>query len=370
MAEYYKNTTGGYSINYDDQKFQDIKAEQTKKESNLSQNYDNMINNTDKYYQAQIEATKDYSNQQTELQKAQLDQQKAEINQQKDKAQSDYTKEQMGSYADYMKQTKSNAQDMANSGLSNTGYSESSLVSMYNQYQTRVATAKESLNTTMVNFSNQINQATIANNQSLAEIAFNALQTQNQLNQQAFEYKNNLILDKEKTLQSLNDMYYQRNQDLINNINTEIELQVKLDEIDRQYEQWITQFNEQKRQWQTEFDARNAQWEKEYALKEKEASASIAQSNAQASYYRAQASSLSSEQQPYKNTVNATPKQIKAAEDIRNELVKVAKKMGTPESKSKAKQTFAQGLSNAFKAGKITDEQMQSITKEVFSHLN
>ena len=295
MAGYTKNADGGYSVNYEDERFQEVKTEQAQQESQVNQTYDNILNNSDQYYQSQIDATKQYADKQTELQQAQTDFAIQQIEQQKDKAQQDYTKEQKGAYVDYMKQTKSNAQNMANSGLSNTGYSESSIVSMYNQYQNRVGTAKESLNNTIMNYNNSITQAVLANNEKLAEIAFNALQTQNQLNQQAFEYKNTIILQKEQALQDLNNTYYARYQDVLGQINSEIELQMELDRIDREYEQWLTQFTEQVRQfnveqdnWMKEFNAQqeqykvqNAQWEKEYALAVKESNADIAYKNAQ-----------------------------------------------------------------------------------------
>lgn len=314
MAGYTKNSNGGYSVNYEDQRFADVKNEQVQQETQVNQTYDNIINNSDKYYQDQIDATKQYADKQTELQQAQTDFAIQQIEQQKDQAQKDYTKEQKASYTDYMKQTKSNAQNMANSGLSNTGYSESSIVSMYNQYQNRVGSARESLNQTILNYNNSIQQATLANNEKLAEIAFNALQTQNQLNQQAFEYKNSMILQKESALQEVNDRYYARYQDVLAQINNEIDLQMALDQIDREYEQWMTEFTEQVRQfnteheqWMKEFDAeqeqmkiKNQQWEKEYALAVKESNASIAYTNAQIAALKAESNPYSKEDEEVK----------------------------------------------------------------------
>lgn len=309
MAGYTKNADGGYSVNYEDERFTNVTNEQAQKETELNQTYDNILNNSDQYYQNQIQASKDYANQQTELQQAQTDFAIGLIEQQKEQAQKDYTKEQKGAYVDYMRQTKSNAQNMANSGLSNTGYSESSIVSMYNQYQSRVGTAKESLNNAILNYNNGIQQAILANNEKLAEIAYNALQTENQLNQQAFEYKNTVILEKQQALQQLNDTYYARYQDVLSQINSEIELQMELDRIDREYELWLAEFNENRRQWQAEYDAQEAQFQKEYALQlkqlqlaEKQANASINSSNAQAAYYRAQANSLNKQNNPYSPT--------------------------------------------------------------------
>ena len=197
-----------------------------------------------------------------------------------------------------MKQTKSNAQNMANTGMSNTGYSESSIVSMYNQYQSRVGTAKESLNQTILNYNNGIQQAILSNNEVLAEIAFNSLQTQNQLNQQAFEYKNTMLLQKESALQEVNDIYYARYQDRVSQINSEIELQMALDQIEREYEQWLAEFEEQKKQRQLEQE----RWEREFALKQQESNASVAATKAQTSYYQAQTSAINKETNPYNDT--------------------------------------------------------------------
>ncbi|MBQ8043426.1 MAG: hypothetical protein IJ272_04680 [Clostridia bacterium] len=307
MAGYIKNSSGGYSVDYEDERFQEIEDEKVNKETELNDTYDNIIDNSDKHFQDQIDATKDYAEEQKKLQQEQTDFAIDLIEQQKDKAEKDYVKEEKGAYVDYMKKTKSNAQNMANSGLNNTGYSESSIVSMYNQYQNRVGTAKESLSNAILNYNNGIQQAILANNEKLAEIAFNALQTENQLNQQAFEYKNSMILQKEQALQELNDRYYARYQNVLAQINTEIELQMELDRIDREYEMWLKEFNEQHEQWKKEYETSKQQWEKEFALQERQINAAIATENAQASYYRAQASSLNSSNNPYGNNedVNA-----------------------------------------------------------------
>lgn len=293
MAGYTQNSSGGYDVNYEDERFKSVEQERVEKEANLANTYNNMLNNSEQYYNNQIEATQDYANKQSEIQQANTDFAIQQIEQQKEQAQTDYTKEQKGAYVDYMKQTKSNVQNMANGGLSNTGYSESSEVSIYNAYQNRVGTAKESLNRTIENYNNSMQQALLVNNEALAEIAFNALQTENQLNQQAFEYKNSLILQKENALQELNDRYYTRYQNILAQINSEIELQMALDQIDREYEQWEKEFNESRNQWQQEFD-----------LQKRETEASIAATNAQTSYYKAQTSSLTASSNPYGNTKN------------------------------------------------------------------
>lgn len=363
MAGYVQNPNGGYSVNYDDERFQEVKAEQAQKEQQTNQVYDNILSNSDKYYQDQINATQNYEKTQTELQQAQTDYAIGLIEQQKEQAQKDYTKEQKGAYVDYMKQTKSNAQNMANTGLSNTGYSESSIVSMYNQYQNRVGTAKESLNNTIMNYNNGIQQAILANNEKLAEIAYNSLQTQNQLNQQAFEYKNTILLDKEKSLEQINQIYYERYQNVLGQINTEIELQMALDKIEREYEQWAKEYEEQTRQWWANHNAQKEQWAKEFALKEREA-------NAQVAYYNAQTKSINSSNNPYTQTGNTKSGLSSTAQDIYNKLTDAASKMYTDGGKDQMKQTIATGLSKLLKANKITDEEMQKIMTDSINIMN
>lgn len=356
MAGYTKNSDGSYSVNYDDQRFTDVKNEQVQQESQLNQTYDNIINNSDEHYQKQIEATKDYANQQSELQQAQTDFAIQQIEQQKNQAQKDYTKEQKASYVDYMKQTKSNVQNMANSGLSNTGYSESSIVSMYNQYQNRVGTAKESLNQAVLNYNNSIQQAVLANNEKLAEIAFNALQTQNQLNQQAFEYKNTMLLEKENALQALNDRYYARYQDVLGQINSEIELQMALDQIDREYDQWLAEFNEQKRQ----SDIAYEQWQKEMDIKLKQATASIAQTNAQTAYYKAQKEALERENNPYTSNTEKSE-----STELSSNAMKIYKNMSSVKNMNNAnKNIFRNLIYGEVRNGHITDAEAERLFDE------
>lgn len=365
MAGYTKNGDGSYSVNYEDERFENIKNEQQQQEIKTNQTYDDILNNSDEYYENQITATKEYEKTQTELQQAQTDNAIQLIEQQKEQAQKDYTKEQKGAYVDYMKQTKSNAQNMANSGLSNTGFSESSIVSMYNQYQNRVGTAKESLNQTIMNYNNGIQQAILANNEKLAEIAFNSLQTQNQLNQQAFEYKNTIILQKEQALQDINDMYYARYQDVLGQINNEIELQMTLDQIDREYEQWLAEFNEQKRQSEIQYQ----QWQKEFELQQKQVNASIASTNAQTAYYKAQTAAVKSSSNPYSNSnsTNSSSNSNQIMSDMKSAINDVKKVIKNPASDSSMKnaQRVMSNIKNTietlYNRGEISKQQAYSL---------
>ena len=110
---------------------------------------------------------------------------------------------------------------MAASGLANSGYSESSLVSMYNTYQNRVAVAREVVNRALLDYDNQMTEARLKNNSILAEIAFNTLQKRLELSLQGFQHKNTLVLEMADKKREVNDTYYTRYQDVLKQINTE-----------------------------------------------------------------------------------------------------------------------------------------------------
>ena len=213
-----------YDINYNDQRFTQVEADKNVALNDLESTYAGMINASDKYYQDQIDASKAWAEKQSQLQQEKTDFAIEKIEYQKEQAKKDYTKEQSGAYVDWQKQSNqygANAEQMAAQGMAGSGYSESSQVSMYNTYQNRVMTARESYQQAVVNYNNAITEARLQNNSLLAEIAYNALQQQLELSLQGFQYKNTLILDKTQKKLEVENMYYNRYQDVLQQINTE-----------------------------------------------------------------------------------------------------------------------------------------------------
>jgi hypothetical protein len=231
------NKTNSSNVNYDDPRFDKVESDKTAALDELENTYSGMIGQSDKYYQDQINASKEWADKQTELQQNQTDFAIEQIEQQKDQANKDYIKEQSGAYVDWQKQSNqygANAEQMASAGLTNTGYSESSQVSMYNTYQNRVSTAREAYNNAVLNYNNAIKDARLQNNAALAEIAYNALQQQLELSLQGFQYKNSLVLELSNKKLEVENNYYNRYMDVLNQINTENALAEE-----------IRQFNEQ-----------------------------------------------------------------------------------------------------------------------------
>lgn len=246
-----------YDVNYDDARFTQVEADKNTALSDLEQTYAGMIGQSDKYFQDQIDASKQWADQQSQLQQDRTDFTIEQVEQQKDKAHKDYIKEQSGAYVDWQKQSNEygvEAEKMASAGLANTGFSESSQVSMYNTYQNRVMTARESFNQAVMNYDNAIKDARLQNNSVLAEIAYNALQQQLELSLQGFQYKNQLILEQANKKVELDNQYYNRYLDVLNQINHENAMaeDVRQFEINQAFQN--KQLDEQIRQFNQEYD--------------------------------------------------------------------------------------------------------------------
>ena len=235
----------------DDSRLKAVESAKQTAINNANSTYNNMINQTDAKYNELINASKDYATTQQELQQQNTDFAIEKINQSKEQAEKDYLKEQRGAYTDYQKATDQygvNAEKLASSGLSNTGYSESSNVAAFTAYQNRYSVARESYNQAVLSYDNAIKEAQLSNNSALAQIAFESLQTQLQYSLEGFQYKNQLLQTKLNTQMQLDSEYNNRYQQVLSQINTENSLAEQI----RQYNSSLAlqreQFNWQKAQ--------------------------------------------------------------------------------------------------------------------------
>lgn len=261
--------------NYEDPRFTQVESDKQQAMTDLEQTYSGMINNTDQYYQAQIDASKQWADKQQQIQQEQTDFTIEKIEQEKEKAEREYTKQQSGAYVDWQKQSNqygAEAEKMAASGLRNTGFSESSQVAMYNAYQGRVATANQVFNDAIMNFNNSMKEAMLQNNSVLAEIAFEAQKQQLELALEGFQYKNNLLLEQTNKKLEVDQMYHQRYQDVLAQVNWETQMAEEIRQYNQQYQLQIDQFNEEKRQFTLEYNESIRQFNEEIArLKAKDA---------------------------------------------------------------------------------------------------
>lgn len=229
-----------YEINYEDQRFKDVEAEKQAALTENQETYDNMIKETEDFYKTQAGAVKEFGNQQSQLQQQQTEFAIEKIEQQREQAQKDYQKEQSAAYVDYQKQIDPhgvNAEQMASMGMQNTGYSESSKVAMYTSYQNRVATAREANRIAELNYDNMMKEAQLQNSSALAEIAFNTYQQEVELLMQGMNYKNQLLLDKANKKMEIDNIYENRWQNVLAQMNHENSLAEQI----RQYNESIAE---------------------------------------------------------------------------------------------------------------------------------
>lgn len=258
-----------YNINYEDERFKTVESEKQTALEEVNNVYGNMINQSDQFYNDQKAAVEDYKNTQQQIQQDNTDFAIEKIEQQKEQANKDYTKEQQGAYVDWQKQSNqygANAEAMAQQGMLGGGYSESSQVSMYNQYQNRVATARDVFNRAVLNYDNAIKEAQLSNNAKLAEIAYQALQTQLELSLQGFQYKNTLLQTQLEMENQTEDRYYSRWQDVLQQMNQENQFAEQIRQYEQNYQFQVKQFNEQIRQFNEEIARLKKKDEQEYKM--------------------------------------------------------------------------------------------------------
>lgn len=248
-------------VNYNDERFVEVERDKQQALTENEKLYDNMINNSDQYFDAQIEASKQWAEKQQQIQQEQTDFAIEQIEQQKQQAEKDFQKEQSAAFVDYKKQSNqysAEAERMAAGGLTNTGFSETSQVSMFNAYQNRVAMARESINKATLNYDNAMKEARLQNSSKLAEIAFNAYQKELEIALQGFQYKNQLNLDKANQKQQIENTYYGRYQDVLAQINQENALAYQKAQDERNYQLQLQQLAEEKRQFDASLAASKA----------------------------------------------------------------------------------------------------------------
>ena len=236
-----------YKVDYNDERFAKVESDKNAALKDVDNTYDPMINDSTQHFDEQIEAVKQWGETQKQNQQDQTDFAIEKIEQQKEQAHKDYLKEQSGAYVDWQKQSNdygSNAEKMADSGLAHTGYSESSQVAMYNQYQNRVAVAREAYTRAVLNYDNAIKDARLQNNSVLAEIAYNTLQKSLELGMQGLQYKNSLVIEKANVKREVENNHYNRYENVLNHIYHEMSQAEQIRQYNETQAEQKRQFNE------------------------------------------------------------------------------------------------------------------------------
>lgn len=244
-----------YNVNYNDERFTQVENEKQAELDKYNQTYDRLIDERNQFTNQQQGLVNQWEDTQRQIANDNLNHQIDLYNQQKDKAERDYQKEAKASYIDYQKEVDKygvSRENVVQNGLSNSGYAESSKVDMYNTYQNRIATARESLNNIKLEFDNAIKEAQLQNNATLAENALTALQQKLSIALEGFDYKTDQENNRLNWNNTINNNYYDRYKDVESQINYE-----------NQQAEAIRQFNEQLAFQKEQQRQAQERWEKE-----------------------------------------------------------------------------------------------------------
>lgn len=162
-----------------------------------------------------------------------------ELNYNKAKIDPQTNKTTSGLYTDYQKEVNqygAQADAQARKGLANSGYAETSRVSLYNTYQKNVTETVNSANQLKADFDFQMAQARQQGDITKAQNAYNLMQQQMQLAVQQYEFR-----------QARQQFLYQQSRDKVAD------------------SQWKKQFEYQK----SRDKVSDKQWEKQFALQKK-----------------------------------------------------------------------------------------------------
>lgn len=271
-----------YDVNYNDSRFTQVEQEKQSELDKYNQTYDALIDERNQFTNQQQDLVDKWEETQKQIANDNLNHQIDLYNQKKDKAEQDYQKEAKASYIDYQKEVDKygvSRENVVNNGLSNSGYAESSKVDMYNTYQNRITTARESLNNIKLEFDNAIKEAQLANNATLAENALAALQQKLEIALEGFDYKTEQENNKLNWNYNINNTYYDRYKDVESQINYENE-----------QAEAIRQFNEQLAYQKEQQRLEQQRWEQELAYQKEQDAIANAQkwasinSNSSSSY--------------------------------------------------------------------------------------
>lgn len=331
-----------YNVNYDDERFTQLEQEKQSELNKYNQTYDALIDERNQFTNQQQNLVDKWQQTQEQIANDNLNHQINLYNQQKEQAEKSYQKEANASYIDYLKETSNQSvsrENLAQNGLSNGGYGESSKVSMYNTYQNRIASARQSKETAMLEFNNAIEQARLTNNATLAENALTALQQKMQIALEGFNYKDTATQNKLNWEYNINNNYYDRYKDVESQINYENEQAEAI----RQYQEQMA--------YQREQDALAQQrWEQELAYQKQQDAIRNAQNWAQ---INAQNSTSGNGIELEENS-NSTLNDTAIEENQTGDITSIAKSSGwtsTPISMSKSNTTASAKKYGTFSNG-------------------
>ena len=253
----------------EDERLAKIEQERQNAINSSNNTYNQLIADNQSLYDNQNKYAEEYERVTNENLDKQLAFNESKIEQQKEEARKSKEtedKKALNDYTAYVNPYGYQAESMANSGLNNSGVSETAKLGAYSTYQSRLANSKKVLQDAITEYDNSMNEARLTNDVTKAQNALSKLQMQLEYQQNYMSNKSTITQNQLSNIQSLDSNYYNRYQTEYANIQNEKaqaenirQWEAEMAEKQRQYNESLALQREQDRQSQ-------ANWEKEYAL--------------------------------------------------------------------------------------------------------
>lgn len=218
-------------------------------------------------YNKQNTLLQQQQNKQNEIVQQQTDMQVAEFEKNKEEIEKEANKTTKGLYTEYQKQANpygAQAEQLASQGLANSGYSESSKVALYNNYQKNVTETLNNATKLKADVDFQIAQAKKEGNILAAQNALALYQQQAQMLMQNYELKENR-----------KQFLYQQERDKVadNQWQKTFDEQLKQNELEEMWRQKNMEYQQQRdeiadNQWQSNFDENVRQYNQNMAYQQ------------------------------------------------------------------------------------------------------
>lgn len=241
-----------------------VKQNELEKNQRLNQYndiYDKLISDNKDITKQNEAYLDDYLQKNTDLANRTMDYKVDLLNQQQKQAEKSYQTETKQINADYKKSINPygyDAEAMASSGLLNSSYAESVNVNKYAKTQQNLASIRANFEKQFQDFENQKSKARLENDSTIAQYSLEVLKQKLDAQLQEFQYNSDLTLNKLTNEQNIDNDYYSRYMDIVNQINYEKQQQ----ESKRQYDEQMKYQKEQDR-------VSNALKEKYYQLQKR-----------------------------------------------------------------------------------------------------
>ena len=229
--------------------------------NNSNSIYDKLIQNNQIITKQNEEYLDNYYNTNVDLANKNMNYNIDLINQRQKELENNYQKEARQVNSDYQKSVNKygvNAEIMASNGMGNTGYYEFSNLDRYTKMQNQLSTARANNEQAFQEFENQKSKARLENDSTIAQFGLDVLKQKLDAQLQEFQYNSDLTLNKLTTNQTLENDYYGRYMDIVNQINYE-----------KEQAEAKRQFNEQLAYQKSQDKISNSLAEKYYQLSKK-----------------------------------------------------------------------------------------------------